>query len=92
VLQIKVRRSDNNSDSIWIGVVTIKIEDRSNSDPNLNFGSELTTKRKIEEEINYLIINEIGPETSQGSFVRIRRQDWILIPSVINILKNHTRF
>ena len=37
----------------------------------------------------YLVINELRPETSQGSMVRIRGQDGITFPGLIHIFNNH---
>jgi len=48
-------------------------------------------KTRKEEKLNYLVINEFGPETSQGSLVRIRRQDGIVLPCLINVFNNHKR-
>ncbi|WVZ07890.1 hypothetical protein V8G54_021236 [Vigna mungo] len=39
--------------------------------------------------MGYLVINEFGPETSQGSLVRIRRQDGVVVPCLIDVLNNH---
>jgi len=46
-------------------------------------------KGRKEEHMVYLVINEFGPETSQGSLVRIRRQDGVVVPGLIDVLNNH---
>jgi len=48
-------------------------------------------KGRKEEKMGYLVINEIGPETSQGFLVRIRRQDGVVVPGLIDVLNNHKR-
>jgi len=46
-------------------------------------------KGRKEEEMGYLVIDEFGPETSQGSLVRIRRQNGVVGPGLIDVLNNH---
>ena len=54
---------------------------------NLNMDPGMVEGRDLIE--SYLVINELGPETSQGSMVRIRRQDGVVFPCVIDVLNNH---